>query len=823
MPWIVALWLTGVLALSLRLFGGWLRVRRLTRAGTRVAAQALQDSLEQLVARMRVSRPVRLLESTIIHVPAVVGWLRPVVLMPVSLNTGLTPQQLQVLLAHELAHVRRNDYAVNLLQAVVETFLFYHPVVWWVSRRIREERENCCDDIAVMVCGDPRAYAGTLVELEQLRSADLELAAAATGGSLFKRVRRLLTPPTTHSESEPRWIAAMLVLGLIVALSGRASLTASAQSIDTRVETADAETPQRQERGRAAPDTVIRYDGTASLEERWNWASNIARRNRYSSIWVAYAVGGDASRGWLYLDRHTSVFMAGGSMSGHMRMQRFDNLTFSGMKLGGLIGERDPEDLVLFYGFVLRDGQLTLDRTRASNFALPVHFGGRALLWLGSASDEESVELVRHVFTRTQDRDLARDLVSMAGAHIDSRVVVPVLSRWITSSDMTAVREEAVEWLSYHPTREALALLARTARSDRGSSVRAEAAEAVGDMQLPAAFDTLRVLARELEDANARREAVEAFGNRPERDVVNVLLSIARDDRDRSVQIEAVETLGDLEDHRGVEALRSLIANHPSVDVRVEAIETIGDAAEPADAIRILEGLLTRESDARVQMEAMETLGDLEDPRAMQIIERIARTHGNSELRREAVETLAQGKDPGAALEVLAMIARDPEQTVTVQVEAVETLGELDDQGVVRILEELAAGHPRREVQIEAVETLGDRHEESRAITALAELARSHPTPEVRREAIETYAEAATPEQARRLLATIVKSRVSVSEQVEALESLGEIDDPAAMDEIFEFARSHPEREVRRKALEIIGESDDARARTLLERLLRQR
>ena len=104
-----------------------------------------------------------------VDVPTVIGWLKPVVLLPASALAGLSPNQVEAILAHELAHIRRHDYLVNLLQTLVETLLFYHPAVWWLSRRIRAERENCCDDLAVSLCGDPVAYAAALAELEDLR------------------------------------------------------------------------------------------------------------------------------------------------------------------------------------------------------------------------------------------------------------------------------------------------------------------------------------------------------------------------------------------------------------------------------------------------------------------------------------------------------------------------------------------------------------------------------------------------------------------------------------------------------------------------------
>ena len=134
---------------------------------------------------------------------------------------GLAPNQMEAILAHELAHIRRHDYIVNLFQTVVETLLFYHPAVWWLSRRIRAERENCCDDLAVSLCGDPVAYAAALAELEGLRSTTGDLVLAATGGSLLQRVRRLLGVPT-HAGRAPGWLAAGVALLVLISMSAGA-------------------------------------------------------------------------------------------------------------------------------------------------------------------------------------------------------------------------------------------------------------------------------------------------------------------------------------------------------------------------------------------------------------------------------------------------------------------------------------------------------------------------------------------------------------------------------------------------------------------------
>ncbi len=123
------------------------------------------------------------------------------------------------MIAHELAHIRRHDYLVNLLQSTVETLLFYHPASWWISRQIRAEREHCCDDVAVELCGDRLTYARALADLEQMRGADMKLALAATGGSLIRRIRRLLGVSSTDRDRSPTWVvvcALLIVLSLVV-------------------------------------------------------------------------------------------------------------------------------------------------------------------------------------------------------------------------------------------------------------------------------------------------------------------------------------------------------------------------------------------------------------------------------------------------------------------------------------------------------------------------------------------------------------------------------------------------------------------------------
>lgn len=235
LPWIVAGWTLGVLLHSVRLAGGYIQVVRLRRQGSPVP-EPWQEAFAGLVRRLRVSAPVRLLASTKILVPMACGWLRPVVIVPASTFTAIPVAQLESILAHELAHIRRHDYLLNLVQSVIEILLFYHPGARWLSAQAHAERENCCDDIAVAACGDPGTYARALAGLEHLRVAALPaVALPATGGALLQRIRRLIAPPAAPADDlGSRLTAAVLLLGAMslagLTVAARAQL--HAENID---------------------------------------------------------------------------------------------------------------------------------------------------------------------------------------------------------------------------------------------------------------------------------------------------------------------------------------------------------------------------------------------------------------------------------------------------------------------------------------------------------------------------------------------------------------------------------------------------------------
>lgn len=189
--WLVEVWFAGVVLLGLRSAGGFLLVERLRRKESVSVTDELLQICVSLQRRLGVTRAVRYCESLRLDAPAVAGWLRPVVLIPVSALTGLTSAQLEAVIAHELAHIRRLDAFFNLFQVVVETLLFYHPAVWWIGKRVRAEREHCCDDAAVAVCGSPVTYAHALTRLAECKAAP-HFAMAANRSPLVERIARLL-------------------------------------------------------------------------------------------------------------------------------------------------------------------------------------------------------------------------------------------------------------------------------------------------------------------------------------------------------------------------------------------------------------------------------------------------------------------------------------------------------------------------------------------------------------------------------------------------------------------------------------------------------
>ncbi|MBB3120296.1 M56 family metallopeptidase [Pseudoduganella violacea] len=266
LPLLVALWALCIAALGLRSgLGLWWLSRTIRRGGRHPVWQA---RLTQLAQACGLRRPVRLRVVDGLPSPVTAGWWRPVVLLPASLLSGLPPELLEALLAHELAHIRRHDYLVNLLQNAVETLLFYHPVVWWLSQRIRAERELIADDLAASQLGEPRRLALALSELEKLQFSTQRLALAANGGDLMARIKHLIQP----EPQRVNWKAVLPALGLAAACLGGFANATTDQLV-------------------SKPDTAAVVDFSSCKKPVWPQAALTEQRT--GTVTLGFVIGAD--------------------------------------------------------------------------------------------------------------------------------------------------------------------------------------------------------------------------------------------------------------------------------------------------------------------------------------------------------------------------------------------------------------------------------------------------------------------------------------------------------------------------------------------------
>lgn len=244
LPWIVALWCTGVLVSALRVWEAWRHLVALRRSAVPLGGAELAQLVARIAAELGLERTVRVARSALVESPSVIGWFEPLILVPTAALAGLTPQQLAMILAHELAHIQRHDYLVNALQTVVETLLFFHPAVHWISGRIRQEREECCDAVAVRFGGDAIAYARALTELEELRGMRAALALGATGGVLLDRIERLLGQRPDRQRGTA--LASACALAVLTALTATVSAPILREDLElVPVAVADTAAPTR--------------------------------------------------------------------------------------------------------------------------------------------------------------------------------------------------------------------------------------------------------------------------------------------------------------------------------------------------------------------------------------------------------------------------------------------------------------------------------------------------------------------------------------------------------------------------------------------------
>jgi beta-lactamase regulating signal transducer with metallopeptidase domain len=265
-PWLgmlVITWCMGVAAFAMRPLVGWLAVRRLRTVGVSAAPEKIEQSLRRLISQMRMNRGVQLLESTLIQTPVVIGYFRPMILLPVSIISNMPLTQLETILTHELAHVRRHDYLVNLLQTLCETLFFYHPAIWWLSNCIRIEREHCCDDAALAFGGDKIEYGRALLSLEELRGRAAALAIGARDGSLVARVRRMLygEPRLPMYGDRGVWLGCLATIGLVI---GSVFINGGPRSLASPIASQVAQPPRYDKGGEASGGLQLRVISVAA-------------------------------------------------------------------------------------------------------------------------------------------------------------------------------------------------------------------------------------------------------------------------------------------------------------------------------------------------------------------------------------------------------------------------------------------------------------------------------------------------------------------------------------------------------------------------------
>jgi len=453
LPWVVLAWFGGVVALSLRLASGGLMTRQLGRVGTSSVPDACVEAVARLAARLRISRPVRVLGSAVVQVPAVIGWLRPMILLPASALTGLTPLQLDALLAHELAHVRRYDYVVNLLQSVVETLLFYHPAAWWVSQQVREEREHCCDDLAVAVCGDAHFYATALLSMERLRVTPpaFALAAAGRGGTLMGRIQRLVAP--VQAEIFPRWMAG--VVAVTLALGGGAHLASGTAATGDRGGMRTATLDSLIDRVEVFRNPAARHEAVKTLSSR--------RDPRMVPPLLAIALhDGDEEV------QHEAV-----------------------KALGKVRGGAGVSAL------------LEIARTHPNP-----DVRHKAVKMVGDvATPEAALGVLERLAHRDPDVEVQQEAVKALG-HLGSPQAVAPLARLARAQPNAEVREEAVEQYARTATPEsALDLLVDRLAHDSSATVQVEAVERLADLPNGLGIPALRKAARSHPSRHVRAEA----------------------------------------------------------------------------------------------------------------------------------------------------------------------------------------------------------------------------------------------------------------------------------------------------------------------------
>ena len=549
LPLLAMLWLVGVGVSALRRVGGWLMLRRLIARATPAAAP-VAERVASLARTMGIPRMVQVLVSTEVTGPFTSGWLRPVIVLPLSMLSGLDPIHVNAIVAHELAHIRRWDFVVAVLQSIVLTVLFHHPATWWLDRRLRIEREYCCDDLAVLASRDRVGYVRALAELESQRLGLPSLALAATDGSLQHRVARLLGARSQTAAAG--WVPVAALLAVAIA-AGALDAASVPNARPVAPDESSTSTPAQQQGGVIRPP-----DPSAPLESRFAWALDQAkRRDSADEVIIGWRIRSAVSDGREIISSTDGTSRRPGpTVSQLLNLSRSDAqgvailLTWSGGTGGELTGVRIRD---LNSSVVLRNDPF---------------------IWLDRADDSSSVALIQRLMAPAGNSSIRSELGAVLTLHDDRTLVVQAATRILDTERDEHVRAETMAWLGSHTSDPRVLALLRRAVDDSTSEVRDEALTALGDGKGGQAV--LLELLRTSKRADVRGEAVQKLSGGGD-DVVGLLLRIAFDDAEADVQAEAVDAIKERSGSASTRALRDIAQRHPDRRLRSEARDALDE------------------------------------------------------------------------------------------------------------------------------------------------------------------------------------------------------------------------------------------------------
>lgn len=223
---IVALWIFGFLMFAIRLFGGLHYISKIRKTAQFSIDDKWKNIVANLSTRFPIQKSVQLAASAFVQVPMIIGYFKPLILFPIGALNNLDQKEVEAILAHELGHIFRNDYLINILQSIVDVLFYFHPAAWWISSQIRMERENCCDDLAIEITNCPLTYAKALVSIKEnaLASPMMAMALMKDDKKLLNRIKRILNQPTQKTHAMEKLITSCLLLFLICGLTISANL-----------------------------------------------------------------------------------------------------------------------------------------------------------------------------------------------------------------------------------------------------------------------------------------------------------------------------------------------------------------------------------------------------------------------------------------------------------------------------------------------------------------------------------------------------------------------------------------------------------------------